>query len=252
MDQKPLVSVIMPSYNTEKYIAKSIDSVLRQTYQNWELIITVNPSIDRTAIIAKEYCERDPRIHLITPDQHQGIAEARQTSIQQARGRYLAFLDSDDIWVHEKLEKQVKFMQDNDLAFTYGDYEIIDTNGKPTGKIIHNDGIVDYNKYLKNTIIGCGSVMLDKEKVGEIKAPSNEVNDDMGLWCSIMRRGVVAYPLGEVLYQYRVRNDGTSSQRMKMVKSVWMVYRKQERLPLSKSIWCFLCYAFNATKKRLA
>jgi len=246
-----LVSVIMPSYNTERFIAKSIDSVLNQTYANWELIISDGPSNDNTAAIVNNYCEQDQRIRLITPTKHINIAEARFTSIQNSKGRYLAFLDSDDIWVNDKLEKQVKFMQDHHYAFTYGDYEIIDSNGQRTGKTIRNGGVVDYNKYLRNTILGCGSVMLDKEQVEQIIQPADDVNDDMGLWCSILRKGIKAYPLDEVLYQYRIRNDGASSHRLKMVKSVWNVYRKQEKLSWVKSVFCFLGYGFNAIKKRL-
>lgn len=251
MERCPLVSVIMPSYNTERFIAKSIDSVLNQTYANWELIISDGPSNDNTAAIVNNYCEQDQRIRLITPTKHINIAEARFTSIQNSKGRYLAFLDSDDIWVNDKLEKQVKFMQDHHYAFTYGDYEIIDSNGQRTGKTIRNGGVVDYNKYLRNTILGCGSVMLDKEQVEQIIQPADDVNDDMGLWCSILRKGIKAYPLDEVLYQYRIRNDGASSHRLKMVKSVWNVYRKQEKLSWVKSVFCFLSYGFNAIKKRL-
>lgn len=251
MENQPLVSVIMPCYNTERYIAQSIESVLNQTYSNWELIITDGPSSDKTSDIVKKYVEQDNRIQLIVPTRHQGIAEARHTSIQNAHGRYLAFLDSDDLWVKDKLEKQVAFMEKNNYAFTYGNYEIIDMDGAPMGKVVHNGGIVDYDKYLKNTILGCGSVMLDTEKIGKILQPADDVNDDMALWCSIMRHGIKAYPMDEVLYQYRIRNNGASSQRLKMMRSVWLVYRKQEKLSLTKSMYCFSCYAFNAIKKRL-
>lgn len=247
----PLVSIIMPCYNAERYIAQSIESVLAQTYQEWELLITDGPSTDNTAEIVNDYCNKDNRIHLIIPDQHQNIAEARYTSIQHSKGKYLAFLDSDDIWVKDKLEKQVAFMIDNDYAFTYGNYQIIDPKGVSVGKTICNEGIVDYDKYLKNTLIGCGSVMIDSDKVGDIAMPLDDVNDDMGLWCSIMRNGVKAYPIDEVLYYYRVRNDGASSHRFKMMKSVWRVYRKQEQMGFWKSTACFISYAYHAVKKRL-
>ena len=247
----PLVSIIMPSYNAERYIAQSIESVIAQTYQNWELIITDGPSTDKTVEIAKEFCEKDNRIHLIVPQQHQDIAEARHTSIKNSKGSFLAFLDSDDIWVKDKLEKQVSFMLEHNYAFTYANYQTIDANGNITGKTIHNGGVVDYHKYLRNTIIGCGSVMIDTEKVGQILLPSNEVNDDMGLWCSLFRTGIKAYPINEVLYYYRIRNDGASSQRFKMMRSVWKVYRKQEKMSFLKSTSCFLSYAYHAIKKRI-
>ena len=251
MTDKPLVSIITPVYNCEKYLPLTIESVQAQTYENWELIITDGPSSDNTASIVRAYCEQDQRIHLIVPSKRRGIADARHNSIQNAKGEYLAFLDSDDIWVRNKLEKQIAFMKNEDYAFTYGNYEIIDDDGTPIGKIIRNGGVVDYNKYLRNTIIGCGSVMLDKNRIGQILQPAEDVNDDMALWCSIMRHGIKAYPMDEVLYQYRIRDDGASSQRMKMVKSVWKVYQKQEKLSLPKSVFCFTSYAFNALLKRL-
>lgn len=251
MENQPLVSIIMPCYNTERFIAKSIESVINQTYENWELIITDGPSTDNTVSIIQKFCEHDSRIRLIIPNHHTGIAEARYTSIQNSNGEFLAFLDSDDIWVSDKLEKQVPFMQRNNYAFTYGNYKILNSDGILTGQVIQNGGIVDYETYLRNTILGCGSVMLDKKKIGQVILPDDDVNDDMALWCSIMRNGLKAYPLDEVLYLYRIRNDGASSHRFKMVRSVWKVYRKQEKLSLSKSIVCFLGYAFNAVKKRM-
>ena len=251
MESQPLVSVIMPCYNTERYIAQSIESILSQTYKNWELIITDGPSSDNTPSIIRRYCEQDKRIYLIIPNQHQGIAEARHTSIQNSHGRFLAFLDSDDIWVNDKLEKQVAFMLQNGFAFTYGNYEIIGMDGKPIGKVIRNGGIVDYHKYLKNTILGCGSVMVDKERIGEILQPSDSVNDDMGLWCSILRNGIKAYPINDVLYYYRIRDNGASSHRFKMMKSVWNVYRQQEKMTIYDAFCCFASYAFNAIQKRL-
>ena len=141
MESQPLVSVVMPCYNTEKYIATSIESVINQTYTNWELIITDGPSSDNTVSIVKKYCEQDPRIRLIIPKQHQGIAEARHTCIQNAKGDLLAFLDSDDIWVSDKLEKQVPFMMSHNYAFTYGNYEILNSDGSLAGKVIQNGGI---------------------------------------------------------------------------------------------------------------
>ena len=122
----PLVSIIMPCYNAERYIAQSIESVLAQTYQNWELLITDDCSTDKSVEIISKYSKNDDRISVIVPDEHQGIARTRNMSISRARGRFVAFLDSDDIWYPEKLEKQVNYMLENDLAFTYSSYEIID------------------------------------------------------------------------------------------------------------------------------
>lgn len=251
MENQPLVSIIMPSYNTEKYIAKSIESVLDQTFKAWELIITDGPSTDNTQTIIKKYCEQDHRIRLIIPSKHLGIAEARHISIQNSRGKFLAFLDSDDVWKKDKLSIQIAFMEKYGYAFTYGNYEVIHSDGTFTGKIVRNNGIIDYEHYLRNTIIGCGSVMVKRDVVDPIVQPAEDVNDDMALWCSMLRKGINVYPIDKVLYQYRLRDDGASSHRMKMIKSVWKVYRKQEKLSFGKSLMCFSCYAFNALKKRL-
>lgn len=251
MNEQPLVSVIMPSYNAERYIAQSIESVLAQTYSHWELLITDDCSTDRTQEIIRSYAEKDERVKLLSRSSKQGAASARDNSIKKAKGSFVAFLDSDDIWVNDKLERQVAFMLENDCAFSYSDYELIDAESNSLHKVIRNAGIVDYRKYLRNTIIGCGSVMINTEKTGKLVSPVDGVNDDMGLWCSVLRKGFKAYPIPEVLYQYRVRNDGLSAHRFQTVKSVWHVYRQQEKLSLWFSLWCFVGYAFNAVKKRL-
>ena len=251
MENQPLVSVIMPSFNAESFIAESIESVLHQTYQNWELIITDDCSNDHTPDIVQSYCKSDPRINFAIAKQHSGIAGTRNHCLSRVKGRLVAFLDNDDIWYPEKLEKQVRFIIENNYSFVYSEYELMNEDGSPKGKIIKTAGIIDYDKYLKNTIIGSGTIMLDTNKTGRLQMPNNATSDDMALWCSIMRHGIKAYPMDEVLYQYRIRNNGASSHRMKMVKSVWKVYRKQEKLSLMKSISCFVCYAFNAFKKRL-
>lgn len=249
---KQLVSIIMPCYNAEHYISQSIESVLAQTYQNWELLITDDGSIDHSLDVIKEYCKKDNRIILAGFGKHQGTASARNVSIEAAKGRFVAFLDSDDLWYPEKLQKQIQFMLDNDVAFSYTCYEIIDESGKPTNKVIKDAGVVDYEKYLKNTIIGCGTVVLDKEKVGDFRAPNIRTSQDMALWLDIMKRGFRAYPLSEVLQKYRVTSNSATSNKVKAACDVWRVYRKIERLSMLKSMWCFSGYAFNAVKKRVS
>ena len=137
----PLVSIIMPCYNAERYIAQSIESVLAQTYQSWELLITDDGSKDNSVKIATKYSLEDERINLLVPDEHQGIARTRNMSISRAKGRFIAFLDSDDIWYPEKLEKQINYMLDNDVAFTYSSYEIIDYQGNTKNRIVKDAGV---------------------------------------------------------------------------------------------------------------
>lgn len=247
----PLVSIIMPCYNAERYIAQSIESVLAQTYQNWELLITDDCSTDKSVEIISKYSKNDDRISVMVPDEHQGIARTRNMSISRARGRFVAFLDNDDLWKPEKLEKQIKFMLEKEIGFSYTSYELVDQDGITKNKIIQTQGVVDYKKYLRNTIIGCGTVMIDRDIVGHFGMPINDTSDDMAAWLSILRRGFKAYPLDEVLLQYRVTGKSASSNKFKASRDVWRVYRDIEKLSLTKSVFSFVCYAFNALKKRV-
>lgn len=251
MTENPLVSIIMPSYNAERYIAESIESVIAQTYPNWELIITDDRSSDKTVEIALSYSQKEPRIDFKVAENHTGIAGTRNQCIARAKGRYIAFLDNDDLWMPEKLEKQVKFMQEHNYGFSYSEYELMKEDGTPKGKTIKTAGVIDYNKYLRNTIIGSGTIMLDREKTGPLTMPDNATSDDMALWCKILKNGQKAYPIKEVLMRYRVRSNSASANKWKAAKDVWRVYRNQEHLSIPRSIVCFIGYAFNAIIKRL-
>ena len=247
----PLVSIIMPCYNAERYIAQSIESVLAQTYTNWELLITDDGSTDKSVEIISKYSKNDDRINVMVPDEHQGIARTRNMSISRARGRFVAFLDNDDMWKPKKLEKQVTFMLEKGIGFSYTSYELIDISGVSKKKIIKTQGVIDYKKYLRNTIIGCGTVMIDRDIIGHFSMPINDTSDDMAAWLNILRKGYKAYPLDEVLQQYRVTGKSASSNKFKASRDVWKVYRKNEKLNLLKSLYNFICYAFNAIKKRV-
>jgi len=246
-----LVSIIMPCYNAERYIAQSIESVLAQTYGNWELLITDDCSSDKSVEIIKKYCDKDNRINLLVSEKNQGIAKTRNLSIERAKGRFVAFLDSDDVWKSEKLEKQINFMLENDVAFTYSSYEVIDCQGVIKDKVVKDAGVMTYRKYLRNTIICCGTVVLDREKTGDFKTPIIDTSEDMALWLGIMKRGFAAYPVPGPLHQYRVTKGSASSNKIKAASDVWRVYRKIEGLPRLASAANFLCYIFNAVKKRV-
>lgn len=251
MMEQPLVSIIMPSYNAENYIAESIESVLHQTYSNWELIITDDRSSDRTSEIVQAYCQKDSRIDFVIAKRHTGIAGTRNQCLARVKGRFVAFLDNDDLWVPEKLEKQVRFMLEKNCAFSYSEYELMKEDGSLKGKTIKTAGIINYSKYLKNTIIGSGTIMLDTEKTGFLEMPNNATSDDMALWCKILKDGHQAYPIKEVLMKYRVRSNSASANKLKAAKDVWLVYRKQEKLTFFYALYCFFGYAFNAVIKRI-
>lgn len=241
----------MPCYNMEKYVADSIASVQRQTYSNWELLIVDDVSTDETVKIVTKRTETDERIHFVVKPQHSGIADTRNQCIQMAQGRFLAFLDADDIWHPEKLETQVRFMLENHVGFTYSTYDWIDEEGNTLNKSINTIGHLDYETYLRNTIIGCSTVVVDKTIVGEIVVPRFRTSEDTATWIDIMKQGHLAYAIDKPLVSYRIRRRSASSNKLKAAADLWKVYRRHEKLPFFKAIYYFSCYAFNAIKKRL-
>ena len=241
----------MPTYNAEGFVAESIESVLHQTYGNWELIVTDDCSSDHTPDIVQSYSQKDSRIDFVIAQQHSGIAGTRNQCLARVKGRFIAFLDNDDLWYPEKLEKQVRFMLDKGCAFSYSAYELMREDGTPKGKTIKTAGVVTYNKYLRNTIIGSGTIMLDREQTGSLVMPDNATSDDMALWCKILKDGHQAYPIPEVLMRYRIRSNSASANKWNAAKDVWRVYRKQEQLPFFRALYCFCGYAINAIIKRI-
>ena len=246
-----LVSIITPSFNSSKYIKETVDSVLRQTYENWELIIVDDGSKDSSANIIKDLTNTDTRIKGFYLDKNIGAAEARNVAILQAKGKYIAFLDSNDLWELEKLEKQISFMQTEDIAFSFSTYQPMSEDGSKLYSIIHAPKIVTYSSYLKNTIIGCLTVVIDREKAGDFEMPNIRSSHDMALWLLIMKRGFDAYGLDENLARYRIVSASNTSSKWRAAKDVWKIYREVENLSFLYSSWCFLNYAFNALVKRI-
>ena len=249
--EKELVSIIMPSYQSGLYIADAINSVMRQTYPHWELLITDDASSDNSVQIINAFTSQDERIRLFQLEQNSGVATARNHSIQQAKGRYIAFLDSDDCWHPAKLEKQLAFMQQHLHAFTFTAYQLMNSNGQLLNKTIPVPAKISYQHYLGNTIIGCLTVMIDREKIKHISMPNLKMSQDMALWLSILRNGVTAYGLGEVLAYYRLNPNSNTANKIKAAVYVWKVYRNHEKLSPVSSLRHLIKYAFHAVKKRL-
>lgn len=246
-----MVSVIMPCYNMESYVADSIASVQRQTYPHWELLIVDDASTDRTVEIVKSLAEQDEKILFVVKKEHSGIADTRNQCIQMAKGRFLAFLDADDIWHPEKMETQLRFMMDHNVGFTYTTYDWIDEDGKTLNKFINTIGNLDYKRYLRNTIIGCSTVMVDTAIVGQVVVPRFRTSEDTATWLGILKKGHLAYAIDEPLVSYRIRRKSASSNKLKAAADLWKVYRRHEKISFFKALHCFSCYAFNAIKKRL-
>lgn len=245
------VSIIMPSYNAAEFIAASIQSVIDQTYSNWELLITDDCSKDDTVKIVEQYLVKDNRIKLFSTGKNSGPACARNKSLENATGKYIAFLDSDDIWVSNKLEMQINFMKEKNIAFSFSSYSIMKEDGIQTGNTINVPKVIGYHGYLFNTIIGCLTVVINREKTGNFMMPNIRSSQDMALWLLIMKRGFKAYGLQEPLAYYRLVSTSNTAKKWKAAKDVWKVYREIEHLNPIYSAVCFIGYAINAIIKRL-
>ncbi|EJS75292.1 glycosyltransferase family 2 protein [Bacillus cereus] len=245
------ISIIVPTYNASKFIEETIHSVLNQSFQDWELIIIDDCSTDNTVQKLNEFKKSDQRIRVKVLEENSGAAIARNMGIDMAKGRYIAFLDSDDLWLPKKLEKQLDFMKKNNIAFSFTGYEIITEAGESTGKFVHVPQKIDYHGLLKNTIIGCLTVMIDTQQIGKIRMPNLRTRQDTATWLSILKRGFEAYGFDEVLSKYRKVENSISSKKVKMAKMNWKLYREIEGLGILKSAWCFVNYAYNGFVKHL-
>lgn len=245
----PNVSIIMPAYNSGRFIEESIRSVIAQTYTNWELLVSDDCSTDNTASIVASF--EDPRIHYLRNAHNMGAARTRNNALKAAKGRYIAFLDSDDLWTPDKLEKQIAFMEQHHYAFTFADYQIINEDGSPQHKVLHMPASLTYHTYLRNTAIGCLTVVIDKEQTGYFEMPDIKSSHDFALWLLIMKRGFVAYSVPACLASYRLVASSNTAKKWKAAQDVWRVYREIEHLNIFYSAFCFCGYAIHAVLKRL-
>ena len=186
-----LVSIITPIYKCEKFVKDTIECVLNQTYDNWELLMVDDCSPDNSADIIKKYAKDDSRIKYIKLEKNSGAAVARNKALHESKGRFIAYLDADDLWKSEKLEKQVNFMLDNNYAFTCTDYEKIDENGNSLNKVIKIPKKVNYNLFLRNTIIQTVGVMVDTKLTGKelLEMPNIRRRQDAATWCQLLKNG---------------------------------------------------------------
>lgn len=243
-----LVSIIMPCFNAKKYILDAINSVLEQTYPYWELIIIDDCSTDGSADLILEYFGKDKRIKMVRLKQNSGIAVARNTGIELANGRYIAFLDSDDLWLPFKLEKQLDFMQKNNLALTYSSYFIIDRNGKIIG-IRNAPKMLTYKMLLKSNFIGNLTGIYDISVLGKVYS-ENVKHEDYTLWLKILKKVKYAKGIQEPLAKYRV-SVGYSKNKLKAALWQWNILREIEGLNIIKSLYYFSWYIFYGIKKRI-
>lgn len=238
-----LVSIIMPSYNAEKYIGQAIESVICQTYQNWELLIIDDASTDATARIAEDYAQHDGRIRVYRKPENSGVANSRNRGFELARGEWTALLDSDDIWYSDKLEKQLDLAKTSDAEIIYCGYEMIDVNGNKISEFTVPES-ADYSYMLKRCVISCSTALLARDVVQKNRFSTEYYQEDYALWLTLLKKGYRAAGCTEMLAGYRLVKNSRSSDKLLAAKNRWHIFRKAEKMPLFKAAWAFVGYAY--------
>lgn len=244
-----LVSVITPAYNASCFLADTIRSVQSQTFTDWEMIIVDDYSKDDTYSIALAFAQKDSRIKVIRHQENGGVAVARNTALDVAIGEYIAFLDSDDLWMPDKLEKQIRFMEENRLILTYTNYHIFNSDTGKIIRLIRSPKRMTYQSIFRNTGIGCLTVMVNKNLSGNFHMPLLRHTEDNCTWQAILKPGYTAYLLDETLSLYRSSDNSLTKNKKQSAKYQWEYYRKYYGFSIYKSSFYFCCYAFNAIKK---
>lgn len=249
-----LVSIIVPVYNVEKYIGETVASVRAQTYADWELLLVEDCSSDNTVDIITGLMEAwgDPRVRLVRQPSNMGAARARNRGLSEAKGRYIAFLDADDLWAPEKLERELSFLKEKEAAFVFTGYEFADEDGRGTGKVVRVPETLNYRQALSNTTIFTTTVMFDTERIGreELEMPLIK-SEDTALWFRILRSGYLAYGLDENLVRYRRAGKSLSSNKLEALRRIWNLYRRAEGLSVPESAYHFCLWAVRAVKRRI-
>lgn len=241
-----LVSVIMPTYNCGKYILQSLESVIAQTITDWEIQIVDDCSTDDTAEILKPYLEKYQNIHYHVLSQNGGPAVARTEAIKHAMGKYIAFLDSDDIWSPNKLEKQISFMEETGAKFSATGYSWMDEDGNDLHTVLIPPQKTDYKKMLRlASPIGNLSVIYDQEALGKFEVPLIKKRNDFALWLQILKKTDFCYGMEEVLATYRVGRTGSvSGNKFKLAKYHWQLYHEIEGHNVVRSLYEIGCWAW--------
>lgn len=250
MTAPPEVSIITPAYNAARFIGQAMASVQAQSLQNWEMVVADDASSDQTAELVAAQSRLDPRIRLVRREGNGGSGPARNAALAVARGRFVAFLDSDDLWLPAKLERQLDFMKAQGCALSYTAYRRISSDGRDVGRLIAVPQRMTYGALLHNTAIATLTAMVDTAQTGPLHMAEMR-RDDYILWLSLLRRGFTACGLQEDLARYRAVGDSLSSRPGRSAAWVWLVYREAEQLGRIRSAWCLANYGARAIVKRL-
>lgn len=246
---RPLCSVIIPSYNSYKYIGETIRSVSSQTYSNIEIIVIDDCSEDNTTNLVTNLMNEDDRIILIRNENNIGVAETRNKGVQVANGEYIAFIDSDDCWLPTKLEKQIELMIRENIELSYTAYEMIDDKGQDLKKIFYVPLTVEKEELFKKNVIGCSTVVVRRGTMLKHPMRTEFYHEDFVAWLEILEECKVAKGVNEVLMKYRLMSGTKSRNKYKSALYVFTIYRKAFKLGLFKSSYYLLIYSFQGLKK---
>lgn len=247
-DASSLVSIVTPAFNAGAFIGETISSVQAQTFSNWEMWVVDDASTDGTAALVEARAAQDPRLHLIRQARNGGPALARDAALLAARGRYIAFLDSDDLWLPEKLAVQLKFMEDRAAGVSYTSFRRINRDGTRIGDLVKIPERLNYGQLLANTAMATSTVVVDREKTGPFRMTPTYY-DDFALWLTLLKRGFEAHGLRQDLMRYRVVGKSVSRNKGRSALWVWRTYRGVEKLSFFFSLWLFVNYAVRAVWK---
>jgi teichuronic acid biosynthesis glycosyltransferase TuaG len=242
------VSIVTPAYNAEHFLRATIASVRQQSYSNWEMLVIDDCSRDGTRALIEREVRADARVRLVGLDTNSGPAMARQAGVEAARGSLVAFLDSDDVWLPHKLERQVAFMRKTGAAFSFTAFRRMSGDGSHMGRVVHVPPRLTYRELLGNTAIATSTAIIDRAQTGPFRMVKTYY-DDFALWLEITRRGFPAFGLDEDLMRYRVLGGSVSRNKARSAKMVWRTYREVEHLGLGRASWAFARYAVNALRK---
>lgn len=248
-----LVSVITPVYNSSSYIYETYNSLLSQTYKNWEWLVTDDCSSDDTYQLLMRIKSNDNRVKVFKNKTNSGAAVSRNNSLENASGDYIAFLDSDDIWFSNKLDSQIAYMIESKVFFSFTAYRMIDSEGSDLSKTVdtHLSSPLTYDDMLKKkATLGCSTVMLDRNHFGDIKMPLIRTGQDYALWLNLLKNKELAYPMSTILTKYRITPNSISRNKVLKAKRQWTIYRELEKLTLTKSVYCFFFYAYRAVFRK--
>lgn len=237
------VSIVMPAYNAEEHIEEAINSVISQTYENWELLVIDDCSSDRTAEVAKAFEKIDSRIHVFRNSKNIGVAQTRNHGIDVAKGEWVALLDSDDFWHKEKLERQLKAANESNADIIYCSYTLVDKNGEHLKDYIVPEK-ASYKYILKENVLSCSTVLIRHSALEKHRFNEAYYHEDYALWLELLRAGYKAQACREVLSNYRIAQGTRSSNKLNSAKNRWIVYRKAEKLSFMESVWAFIGYAY--------